>query len=78
MNVSRLNYVFFLSSVFFSVHFSKISINPVILSGNESFCTFWAKLQLDDVLEILLEVVLKFTKLADKARFTEKNTMLAV
>ena len=36
-----------------------ISINPVILSGNELFCTFWAKLQLDDV---LLGVGLKFKK----------------
>ena len=52
-----------------------ISINPVILSGNELFCTlnFWAKLQLDDVIEVLLGVGLKFTKLADKGRFTEKN-----
>jgi hypothetical protein len=57
-----------------------ISINPVILSGNELFCTlnFWAKLQLDDVIEVLLGVGLKFTKLADKGRFTEKITMLAL
>ena len=60
-----------------------ISINPVILSGNELFCTlnFWAKLPLDDVIEVLLGglgVGLKFTKLADKGRFTEKITMLAL